>query len=189
MKEGGPVVVLPEGTTGNGRGLLRFGKGIGKGIKVPMNGGKVWIVYFRHPPPSTFTPTPTHTIPSTTFNPIPHMFTQLLPTFTPRTISIKFLHPHCSPSSGDFLPSKILNLASLKSSRNFSNQIDGKDSGSLDSEGEIEVFAECCSALMIQLGRAKQVGMGWEDKAGFLKFVDEKKTGSARRVSAGKKRS
>ncbi len=46
---------------------------------------------------------------------------------------------------------------------------------------------------MVQLGRTKQVGMGWEDKEGFLDYVEERNRwkngevkGRPRSVSGGK---
>jgi hypothetical protein len=43
----GPVCILPEATTSNGRGLLRFGEGFGGGVEVPVRGWKVWVCYFK----------------------------------------------------------------------------------------------------------------------------------------------
>lgn len=46
---GGPVVVFVEGTTGNGRGLLRISKGLFglEGWEVPVRRGSVWVCWFK----------------------------------------------------------------------------------------------------------------------------------------------
>lgn len=41
-----PVVVFPECTTSNGRGMLRFAD-VFKGVKVPVNGFKVFVMCVR----------------------------------------------------------------------------------------------------------------------------------------------
>lgn len=49
--------------------------------------------------------------------------------------------------------------------------------------GEVDILAQCLGVLLLQLGRVKQVGMGWEDKQGFLEFWEAKRAG-VRPVSA-----
>lgn len=44
----GPVVVFPEGTTSNGRALLRFAEGVLGDVKsVPVRGYSVWVMFFK----------------------------------------------------------------------------------------------------------------------------------------------
>lgn len=43
----GPLVVFPEGTTSNGRALLRFGKDVLADVDVPVRRGSVWVTFFR----------------------------------------------------------------------------------------------------------------------------------------------
>lgn len=43
----GPLVVFPEGTTSNGRALLRFGKDVLADVDVPVRRGSVWVTSFR----------------------------------------------------------------------------------------------------------------------------------------------
>jgi len=44
---GKAVVVFPECTTSNGRGLLRFAKGVFGGESVPLRGYGVWVMCVR----------------------------------------------------------------------------------------------------------------------------------------------
>ena len=47
-KEMGPVVVFPEGTTGNGRALLRFGEGtLSENDVGGEQDGIVWVKYIK----------------------------------------------------------------------------------------------------------------------------------------------
>jgi 1-acyl-sn-glycerol-3-phosphate acyltransferase len=47
-REKGPVVLFPEGTTGNGRAVLRFPEGtIGEADMGGDDEGIVWIKFFR----------------------------------------------------------------------------------------------------------------------------------------------
>jgi len=179
----GPICILPEATTSNGRGLLRFGEGFGGGLDVPVRGWKVWVVYFKHPPPSPHQPSATLSSPLTSWplpNPLPHLLTSLLPTLIPRTLAIKILHPDSSLSSGDFVPSITLGLDATKyavaESTSTNNAV----------VQPINVFSECVAVLMRDLGRTKRLGLGWEDKEGFLGYVEERRQGSARKKKATK---
>ena len=45
---GRAVVVLPECTTSNGRGVLRFARGVFGGARVPVRGYGVWVMCVRY---------------------------------------------------------------------------------------------------------------------------------------------
>ena len=102
-------------------------------------------------PPTAFAPTLSHSIPSRFANPIPHVF-KLASSLAPLTLSIRLLSPAESPSSGSFLLSEFLTGGT------YSDEL-----------------AECCAALMSQIGRVKRVGLGWEDKAAFLNLYKGKR--------------
>ncbi len=102
-------------------------------------------------PPTVFTPTLSHSIPSRFANPLPHVF-KLASALAPHTMSIRLLSPSESPSSGSFLLSEFLT------------------GGTYTDE-----LSECCAALMAQIGRVKRVGLGWEDKAAFLNLYKGKR--------------
>lgn len=105
----------------------------------------------RYDPPTSFTPTISHSIPSNMSNPFPHLFT-LASTLTPLTVSVRLLPPSESPSSGVFMLSNVL-----------PNGLDGGDA-----------LAEVSATLIAQVGKMKRTGLGWEDKASFLEFYNRK---------------
>ncbi|KAG9127684.1 hypothetical protein FRC07_010909 [Ceratobasidium sp. 392] len=156
-----PLVVFPECTTSNGRALLRFADvfvaGKGKHIKHPVKGFKLYIMCARYDPPTSSTPTATHSIPSqstTLPNPLSHLLTLLFaPTLT-QSLSIRLLAPSESPSSGSFMASEVI--------------LDG-------GVAPVDEISEACAVLMAQLAKVKRVGMGWEDKAAFLEFYRKRK--------------
>jgi len=147
----GPIVVFPECTTSNGRGLLRFADVFQHERNIPVKGYKIFLMCIRYDPPTTFTPSISHSIPSNVLNPLPHIFT-LASTLTPLTVSIRFLTPSESPSSGTFILSDVL-----------PNGLDGGDT-----------LTEVSAALIAQMGKVKRTRLGWEDKASFLEFHDRK---------------
>ncbi|KAK4685093.1 hypothetical protein P7C73_g5070, partial [Tremellales sp. Uapishka_1] len=156
-KERGPVVLFPEGTTGNGRALLRFGEGsLAEGDVGGDDEGLVWIKYLRHPAPSPLTPTATCSLPQ----PLHHLFFSLL--FVPhpypsRSLHVRTLHPSSSPSSPSFLPSEILASAP-----------GGLDAIVRDGTG---AWREAVATVLAETGRVRRVkGMGWVEKKGFLMF-------------------
>ncbi|KAI0375735.1 hypothetical protein BV20DRAFT_932606 [Pilatotrama ljubarskyi] len=145
-----PVVVFPECTTSNGRALLRFAEVFGN-VKLPVMKYKIFIMCVRYDPPTAFAPTLSHSIPSNFMNPLPHVFC-LASSLAPLTVSIRLLAPSEAPSSGSFLLSEFLTGGTYP-----------------------DPLAESCAALMAQIGRVKRVGLGWEDKAAFLKLYKGKR--------------
>ena len=162
-----PIVVFPECTTSNGRGLLRFANVFCQ--NTPVKGYQLFVMCVRcvlyvsprllittsssrYDPPTSLSPTLTWAIPSTFLNPLPHIFT-VASSITLPAISIRLLAPSDSPSSPLFIVSEII-----------------KDSNPADDQ-----LAEVCATLIAQIGKMKRTGMGWEDKVGFLKFYREKR--------------
>ncbi|EMD40656.1 hypothetical protein CERSUDRAFT_111238 [Gelatoporia subvermispora B] len=144
-----PIVVFPECTTSNGRGLLRVAD-VFQGIQVPVTLFRVFIMSARYDLPTTLTPSPTLPISSAFMNPLPHMF-HLTTSLFPFTPTIRLLVPSGSPSSGSFLLSEFL------------------------SEETDDPLSEVCATLIAQLGKMKRLGLGWEDKAAFLELYRSKK--------------
>ncbi|OCH84179.1 hypothetical protein OBBRIDRAFT_786495 [Obba rivulosa] len=144
-----PVVVFPECTTSNGRGMLRFAE-VFRGVKVPVTKFQVFVMSVRYDLPTAFTPTLALPIPSAFLNPLPHIWS-LTTSLAPLTPSIRLLVPSESPSSGSFLLSEFL------------------------TEENDEPLAELCALLIAQLGKMKKLGLGWEDKAAFLELYKTKK--------------
>ncbi|KAF8076287.1 hypothetical protein FPV67DRAFT_1407725 [Lyophyllum atratum] len=140
-----PIVVFPECTTSNGRGLLRFAKVFRQ--EVPVKRYKVFVMCVRCDPPTTMAPTLTLPIPSTSLNPLPHLFS-LAASLSLPTISIRLLAPSESPSSQLFIVSEIIT----------------------DFADNDDQLAEMCATLIAQIGKMKRTGMGWEDKTAFLEF-------------------
>ncbi|OBZ76822.1 hypothetical protein A0H81_04004 [Grifola frondosa] len=145
-----PVVVLPECTTSNGRGLLRFAD-VFCDVRVPVMQFKVFVMCVRYDPPTAFSPTLAQPIPSAVLNPLPHIFS-LASSLVPLTLSIRLLAPSEAPSSGAFLLSDFLTGDAVP-----------------------DQLSECCAALIAQIGRFKRLGMGWEDKVAFLELYKNKK--------------
>ncbi|KIM46284.1 hypothetical protein M413DRAFT_65627 [Hebeloma cylindrosporum] len=139
-----PVVVFPECTTSNGRGLLRFAEVFRE--TVPIKNYQVFIMSVRYDPPTLLTPTLTHAIPSDTLNPLAHLFL-LSASISAAEISIRQLAPSESPSSQLFLSSDVLS--------NYSGD---------------DQLSETCAVLIAQMAKLKRTGMGWEDKSNFLEF-------------------
>ncbi|KAI9512164.1 hypothetical protein F5148DRAFT_974063 [Russula earlei] len=151
-----PVVVFPECTTSNGRGLLQFAE-LFKDFPVPVKGYKVFIMCVRYDPPTALSPTLSRSIPSR-LNPLPHIFS-LTRSLQPLTLSIRLL-PHTeSPSSPSFIASEVV-------------------SGDI---GE-DTFTAVCSVLVSQLGKLKKTNLSWEDKVFFLKLYREKQGQDGRKA-------
>ncbi|TFK43630.1 hypothetical protein BDQ12DRAFT_675302 [Crucibulum laeve] len=151
-KSSRPLVVFPECTTSNGRGLLRFADVFHQNI--PVKSYQVFVMCVRYDPPTSLSPTMTHPIPSNVFNPLAQIFT-LTTSLSPLTISIRLLAPSESPGSQLFMANEVI-------------------SGSSDEDQ----LSESCAALIAQIGKLKRTGMGWEEKCGFLQFYAGKKKAS-----------
>lgn len=143
------MVVFPECTTSNGRGLLRFAE-LFRDVSVPLTKFKVFIMCVRYDPPTTFCPTLAHPIPYSALNPLPHIFS-LTTSLAPYTLSIRLLSLADAPSSGAFVTSEFTA---------------GQNS---------DILTEACASLIAQIGKVKRVGFGWEDKAAFLEFYRSKR--------------
>ncbi|TYJ53016.1 hypothetical protein B9479_006344 [Cryptococcus floricola] len=160
-KEGRPVVFFPEGTTGNGRAVLKFGKGVlGEGDVGGDDEGIVWVKFFRHSPPTPFSPSATCPLPT----PLKHALLSTL--FTPslfphRSLHIRTLHPAASPSSPSFLPGEIL----AAQPGGLEGQL------GMDKEGGGGVWREAVGVVLAETGRVRRVrGMGWVEKKAFLEY-------------------
>ncbi|KAG1755801.1 hypothetical protein EDB19DRAFT_1892004 [Suillus lakei] len=94
-----PVVVFPECTTSNGRGLLRFAD-VFDGASVPTKGYNIFLMYTIPPTPSQ--PSLSHSVPDTILNPLRHLF-QICTCLSPQSISIRQLPLSESPSSQLFI--------------------------------------------------------------------------------------
>ena len=160
-----PLVVFPECTTSNGRGLLRFAE-VFKDRAVPVKGYKVFVMCVRcvctprlngfgvrhdysYDPPTVWSPTLSHSIPSK-LNPLLHVFA-LASTFGPLTMSIRLLPPTESPGSPLFMASEVV-----------SGDVGG------------DTLSAVCASLISQLGKLKKISLGWEDKVPFLRLYREK---------------
>ncbi|TFL05702.1 hypothetical protein BDV98DRAFT_499855 [Pterulicium gracile] len=149
-----PIVVFPECTSSNGRGLIRFAN-ILPGESLPVKGYQVFVMCFRYDPPTPLTPTLTHSMTSPIpLNPLSHLF-RICTSPLPSALSVRLLSMNDSPSSGLFMVSDVA---------------PGAGAG-----GEGDEFSECCAALIAQLGKMKRTGMGWEDKVAFEGFYKEKR--------------
>ncbi|KZT12802.1 uncharacterized protein LAESUDRAFT_733399 [Laetiporus sulphureus 93-53] len=145
-----PIVVFPECTTSNGRGLLRFAE-LFPDAQLPVTAFKVFVMCVRYDPPTIFCPTLSHPIPSAKMNPLPQLFS-LSTSLVPHTMSIRLLTPSESPSSRSFLASDFLT----------GNKVEDE-------------LTEVCASLIAQIGKMKRIGLGWEDKAAFLEFYNHKR--------------
>jgi hypothetical protein len=161
-----PIVVFPECTTSNGRGLLRFADVFHQ--DVPVKKYQVFIAcvryvlnfFFnfdlailyisRYDPPTVLSPTLSYSIPSNTFNPLLHVFS-LGMSLSSAQMSIRLMKPSESPGSQLFISSEIL------------SEYTGEDQ-----------LSETCAVLIAHLGKLKRTGMGWEEKSSFLEFYNSK---------------
>jgi len=144
-----PIVVFPECTTSNGRGLLRFADVFHQ--DVPVKKYQVFVACVRYDAPTVLSPTLSHSIPSNRFNPLSHVFS-LGMSLSSAQMSIRLLKPSESPGSQLFISSEIL------------SEYKGEDQ-----------LSETCAVLIAHLGKLKRTGMGWEEKSSFLDFYNTKK--------------
>ncbi|KAJ3776589.1 hypothetical protein FB446DRAFT_817321 [Lentinula raphanica] len=149
-----PIVVFPECTTSNGRGLLRFAS-LFKQHSLPVKGWNVFIMCVRYDPPTGLSPTVTHSIPSlsSSLNPLPHVFA-LASSLALPALTIRLLAQSDSPSSPTFLVNEVLNVGASTQDQ----------------------LAEASAVLIAHLGKFKRMTMGWEDKVRFLDFYGSKRT-------------
>ena len=105
----------------------------------------------RYDPPTNICPTLSHSVPSLSLNPLPHLLklTTVLPA---QSISIRLLSPSEAPSSPLFVVSEVVSNPNTE-----------------------PVLSEACAVLIAQIGKMKRTGMGWEDKVAFLDFYREKR--------------
>ncbi|KAJ7591164.1 hypothetical protein C8J56DRAFT_934846 [Mycena floridula] len=146
--ESRPIVVFPECTTSNGRGLMRFAEIFHKSL--PVKEFQVFVLCVRYDPPTTFAPTLSQSIPSLILNPLGHIFS-VASALSPPSISIRLLNPSESPSSPLFIVSDVV------------------------TESGNDQLAEVCATLIAQLGKMKRMGLGWEEKASFLDLYRAKR--------------
>ncbi|KZT24445.1 hypothetical protein NEOLEDRAFT_1206595 [Neolentinus lepideus HHB14362 ss-1] len=92
-----PVVLFPECTTSNGRGMLKFSDVV-PDLKTKKN--KMFLMCVRYDPPASLSPSLAHPIPSSPawLNPLPHLF-GVCTAIIPLTMSIRLL------SNSSFEPS------------------------------------------------------------------------------------
>ncbi|EPQ59288.1 hypothetical protein GLOTRDRAFT_70590 [Gloeophyllum trabeum ATCC 11539] len=84
-----PVVLFPECTTSNGRGLLRFSDVL---LTLKDKQSKLFLMCIRYDPPTDLSPSLAHPIPSSPLNPLGHLFT-LCASVIPLTMMIRLLSP------------------------------------------------------------------------------------------------
>jgi len=144
-----PIVIFPECTTSNGRGLLRFAD-VFVGTSIPVRHYQVFVMCIRYDPPSVLKPTCTHSIPSQYLNPFLAFFSIASSVSASNVVSIRLLAQSESPSSSAFVTSDYV------------------------TSEVADELAEACAALIANLGKIKRTGQGWEDKAAFLAFYREK---------------
>lgn len=144
-----PVVVFPECTTSNGRGLLRFAD-VFNGASVPTKGYNIFLMCVRYDPPTPSQPSLSHSVPGTTLNPLRHLF-QICTSLSSQSISIRQLPLSESPSSQLFIVNEVV------------------------PEPRSDMLAEVCAVLIARMGKMKRVGFGWEDKYAFLDFYRKRR--------------
>ncbi|KAK1923936.1 hypothetical protein DB88DRAFT_488504 [Papiliotrema laurentii] len=159
-KEPRPVVLFAEGTTGNGRAILRFGEGVlEEGDVGGDQNGQVWVKYLKYSTPTPFASTATCPFPS----PLTHLlsFIQTPTPFPSRSVTERTLHPSASPSSPSFLPGEIL--------RDTPGGLEAAGPGGKGA------WREACSISLAETGRTRRVRIGWVEKEGFLEYSATKR--------------
>lgn len=171
-----PVVLLAEGTTSNGRAVLKLPEGVlDEGDIGGDDEGIVWLKFFRSVHPfrdaslsmsdcdSYCRHTPASASASSATSPLPlsysHLFSMLSAPL--RSVHVRTLHPAHSPSSPSFLPSEIL-----------SGVPGGYDGVGKDGRG---AWREAIAVTLAELGRVRRVrGMGWVEKSAFLEYYNKR---------------
>ncbi|KLT43760.1 hypothetical protein CC85DRAFT_316537 [Cutaneotrichosporon oleaginosum] len=144
-----PTVLLPEGTTSNGRAVLRFGEGVL--AEDVSQGGVVWIKFVRHAPPSALLPGAACSLPRAGA----HFRSVLFTPPVPRAAAVRTLHPSNAPSAPTFMPSEVL-----------ASQPGGLGAAKAGAE-----WRDACAIVLAETGRVRRVpGMGWVEKASFLDY-------------------
>ncbi|BEJ10666.1 hypothetical protein CspHIS471_0100880 [Cutaneotrichosporon sp. HIS471] len=143
------IVLFPEGTTSNGRAVLRFGEGVL--AEDVSEGGVVWVKFVRHAPPSALLPGATCSLPRAGA----HFRSVLFTPPIPRAAAVRTLHPTNSPSAPTFMPSEIL----------------AAQPGGLGAVKAGTEWRDACAIVLAETGRVRRVpGMGWVEKASFLDY-------------------
>ncbi|KAH7105569.1 hypothetical protein BKA62DRAFT_394938 [Auriculariales sp. MPI-PUGE-AT-0066] len=138
-----PIVVFPECTTSNGRGLLKFADVFQQQASVPAKTYQIFVMAIRYESPTTFQPSLSHSIP-TPANPLSTVF-RATATIAPASPSIRLLSARDGPSSETFDATEVI----------------GQSPYSL---------AEICGTLAATTGKLKRTGQGWQEKVAFLQF-------------------
>ncbi|KAN0065798.1 hypothetical protein ACQY0O_000928 [Thecaphora frezii] len=163
-----PVVVFPELVTSNNRGLLRFSAVFPASwrllyrrtgaLQIGAGQASLYILSFKHEPPSTLLPTTTHSVPTHLaptgrphdlgWNPIRHVWSLVATLPAPRALTVRMLDPTEAPTGSQYLadPSSI-NLEVL------------------------DPLADACATLVASLSRLRRTNLGWEDKEVFLAMM------------------
>ncbi|PWN52741.1 hypothetical protein IE53DRAFT_377886 [Violaceomyces palustris] len=160
-----PVVVFPELVTSNNRGLLRFAtifpeawrnlyRSTGA-LRMPKGQPKIFVLSFKHEPPTALLPTTVHSVPSgksssdTGLNPAPHLWSLVNTLPASRGMTVRLLDPAESVTGPTYLSDPQL-ATNLKIE---------------------DPVAEACAGLVSGLSRLRRTNLGWEDKEAFLDMV------------------
>ena len=176
------IVVFPECTTSNGRGILKFSPSL---LTIPSK-TKIFPVSLRYTPPDVTTP-----IPGTFFSFLWRLCSK--PTHCIRVRIAEAVY-NLQPSQGTSPPnaSPRQTASKLKNSyeANFFDHLDLNDkvsssetlvSRSSDGEGEGSLGASEKKLLdqvaddLARLGRVKRVGLGVEEKLNFVKLYTKRR--------------
>lgn len=154
----GPLMVFPELTTSNNRGLLRMAPifppswrdlyKVTGALRMGKGQPELFVMSIKHDPPTTLTTSTTHSVPSRALNPLPHLWSLCASFSFAKGFQVRQLDPAESPTSGSY----------------------AADSAAGSSKSE-DALAEAAGNLISGLARLKRTGLGWEDKEVFLDLV------------------
>ncbi|CAG8436913.1 10110_t:CDS:2 [Scutellospora calospora] len=150
----GPIIIFPEGTTSNGRALLKFVP-IFKGLSLPIKDFSIHVLSIRYEYENF---SPTYTVGNKFWH-----FIRLCSQYY-NVLHIKILAPEESLSSPNFA------VPAARSSVLPSPSITQDD-----------VVGSHILNLMGQLGRMRKTNLGMEDKKAFLDFYWERTSGYAKK--------